>query len=102
MERVQSDEYYLYVYVRKVLQPTARQLERVQRGVYGRDVCVRKFFQPTARQMERVQSEEYELYVCGRNLLQPTAPRSLVRGRAVRIGMTASTFFGLVIWRFAI
>ena len=45
--------------------------------------------------MERVQSEEYELYVCGRNLLQPTAPRSLVRGRAVRIGMTASTFFGL-------
>ena len=28
--------------------------------------------------------------------------RSLVRGRAVRFGMTGSTFFGLVIWRFAI
>ena len=37
------------------------------------------------------------LYVYGRKVFQPAASRSLVRGLAVRIGMT---FFGLVIWRF--
>ena len=37
------------------------------------------------------------LDVLSRNLLRPAASRSLVRGLAVRIGMT---FFGLVIWRF--
>ena len=83
MERVQSEGNELYVSKRNILQPAAQQVERVQivEGEYGKNVLERR-------------------------LLQPAAPRSLVRGpalgRAVRIGMTGSTFFGLVIWRFAI
>ena len=36
------------------------------------------------------------------NITIDSGPRSLVPRRRVRFGMTDSTFFGLVIWRFAI
>ena len=69
-------------------------MERVQRDEYVVYVSKRKILQPAAQQVERVQSDEYVQDVLERRLLQPAAPRSLVP-RRVRIGMTGSTFFGL-------